>query len=869
MKRALLGRPLCLLCIGWILVLWICSVCGLPVFGEPAFLTDPGADSLLSGAVHVSGTITERRIRDDYSQYVLSDASLITSDRTISLKNVLVTSYNDDFAALSARVEWIGELSEIESAGNPGQFDAKSYYACKNIYYRMLGTRMIPLTDGGGLAEFLQDLRDACTQQLQRLLPEDSAGILCAMLFGEKDLLTESSRADYQSCGMMHMLCISGLHISLLGLAVFELLKRLRLPIPLSAILAILLLILYGLLVGGPVSAVRAILMFSVSLGAKVFRKSYDLLSALSLAAILLLVSQPRWLFSCSFQLSFSAVLGIGLVRPILAEIRILQLQKEEKPPVTHRTGRLRKWRGRLLSAIRSGLLNWLAIQLATLPILLWHYFEFPLWSCVLNLLLLPAAGFLMASGLAGCLLAFLFFVPARILLLPAGLLLGVFSHLMGLLRSLPCTTLILGQPALWQVFLWYLGLAILLLWLFFRKQARHQIRLRKRTSSLFLPDAGAPVLSLFSQRKRRSSSEASASRANCFLTDDPDGDIFSGSSCPADALAEDYAELLPPEKAAAGRTPRELLTHSFLPKDSTLARKRLLRRRRLGLFHRLLPLPALCLLLLLFLRLPHGFLLTALDVGQGDSLVLELADGRAFLVDGGSSSVNSPGQYRILPFLKQQGISHLEAIFLSHPDSDHMNGIEELLEMVAADETSLTIGRLLLPAWLRESAEGDDLRQLAKEAAVPISYLSTGDTISCQSLQIRVLHPEISSPANEGNAGSMVLQITYGEFSALLTGDLEGEGEEEVLPLLEQVDVLKVAHHGSRNSGSDLFYSIVSPSLCLISAPEHSTYNHPHPETIERIENVDADWLQTGLAGAIRVETDGERMWVSAWREE
>lgn len=230
------------------------------------------------------------------------------------------------------------------------------------------------------------------------------------------------------------------------------------------------------------------------------------------------------------------------------------------------------------------------------------------------------------------------------------------------------------------------------------------------------------------------------------------------------------------------------------------------------------------------------------------------------YLVDGGSRDVEGVGIYRILPYLKQQGIHVLEGIFISHPDGDHICGIEELLIAVAERRTGLIIRHLFLPCWMRNGEEEKRIRLLADRAGITVQYLSKGDELRAGKLRIEVLHP-VYGETLAGNEGSVVLQISYGNFGGLLTGDLEGDGEREVLEEVEGCEFLKVAHHGSRNSTRMEFLEKVSPEICIISAPENSIYGHPHREVLERIEAKGADWYQTGLSGAVRVEVIGGQM--------
>ena len=171
-----------------------------------------------------------------------------------------------------------------------------------------------------------------------------------------------------------------------------------------------------------------------------------------------------------------------------------------------------------------------------------------------------------------------------------------------------------------------------------------------------------------------------------------------------------------------------------------------------------------------------------------------------------------------------------------------------------------LQAARLIVPQWIRKEDKAERILALAKENEIPIVYVRRGDVITDGDTKLTV-----KSPAGKdgliGNAASLVLLLQYRTFDALLTGDLEEEGEEKILPYLSDVDVLKVAHHGSAHSTGTAFLKKTQPELCLISAPRRSIYGHPHRETIARIEESGADWYQTGLRGALRVTVGGGKM--------
>lgn len=257
----------------------------------------------------------------------------------------------------------------------------------------------------------------------------------------------------------------------------------------------------------------------------------------------------------------------------------------------------------------------------------------------------------------------------------------------------------------------------------------------------------------------------------------------------------------------------------------------------------------------------------TMLDVGQGDGLYLRGPDGNHYFVDGGSSDVKEIGRYRIEPFLKSQGVGCLDYVFISHGDADHMNGI---LEMLKRQKLGIHIRNLVLPVrevWDETLCE---LAKMAQKEGIRVLVMGEGDEWEEKGFSIVCLHPQKNQVLEAGNGASMVLQVKYGRFEMLFTGDVEGEGEEMLMEQqkLTRVDVLKVAHHGSKHSTTEELIRKLQPKYALVSAGQGNSYGHPHMETIERLKKYGIQLYQTLESGAITITTNGREMWIEEYIE-
>lgn len=264
---------------------------------------------------------------------------------------------------------------------------------------------------------------------------------------------------------------------------------------------------------------------------------------------------------------------------------------------------------------------------------------------------------------------------------------------------------------------------------------------------------------------------------------------------------------------------------------------------------------------------LPRPLEVTAYAVGKGDAFLIRAPSGRTVLIDGGSSDVPDVGERLLVPNLMLQHIRRLDAIIITHPDSDHLNGLASVLE-------AIPVGMLLDPEL--PGSEGTAYQQLletAKQRHVPRYRLRAGARINLGNrAQLRILAPGrdlLGGTTSDANNNSVVCRLEYRRASMLFTGDLEMEGEQAVLEAQRDLhaDILKVAHHGSRTGTSDAFLDAVRPAWAVISAPGGERGEHPHLETLSRLRARQITILRTDVSGQIRLRTFGNGWHVTTYR--
>lgn len=325
-----------------------------------------------------------------------------------------------------------GSFSLPERARNPGQWDEQQYdrihWIVCNIFVQSYQIDRSKMT---GWKQLLRYKREKWCNYIQQMLPEKEAGILSAMVLGQKNGLETEVKQQYQQNGIAHLLAISGLHVSLIGFFLFDLLQKMGLPNYCSALATGTVLFFYAGLTGASVSTKRAVMMLLFWIAAKLIGRTYDSLSALTWAAWYVLIQNTFLLFDAGFLLSFGSVIGIALVFPIIQQKKQIPIWKE-------------------LS------MNF-SVMLVTTPILLASFFEFSPYSMLLNLIVVPLLSVLIFCAIVAFFLKGPFFFGA------IHFILLFYEKLCNGCSKLPYPRWIIGKPACWKIVVYYSILAVVL----------------------------------------------------------------------------------------------------------------------------------------------------------------------------------------------------------------------------------------------------------------------------------------------------------------------------------------------------------------------------------------------------------------------
>ena len=475
-EGSLMRRPLFMACLCLVIVLTIGRILTGADTGDAGVLPPDGSPVRITGRID---TRTSETI-------ILKSISIIQNNLKYSysgkLQCELTNTQEVQSLRLGQHIVLEGVFSHFDAATNHGEFDVRAYSAGKGIGGRVRKAQILAAEeDYNFLREKLFAFRRRLHDRLAKVFPEKEASVMQTLLLGEKEELDAEVKALYQRNGIAHILSISGLHITLLGMGCYRLLKRLGAPVRVAAAGGAMTLLLYGMMVGMSVSASRAIGMYLLQMLGIFVGRTYDMLTGVGLLAALLVLQQPERLGDVSFLMSFGAVLGICLLTPVFAgDGREDNVGVETDSSVVaglltvtdilgdsaYERNKYREgWRKvvyerlwRMVSALKRGFAASAGVILFTLPIQLWFFYEIPVYSVLLNLLVLPFMSVVMAGGI-------LSLIPGLGI---AGtvdcLILWWYEWICERFGELPGAVWCVGRPAKWQMAVYYSGLFVLII---------------------------------------------------------------------------------------------------------------------------------------------------------------------------------------------------------------------------------------------------------------------------------------------------------------------------------------------------------------------------------------------------------------------
>lgn len=429
----------------------------------------------------------------------LKGVEVENGEKSVSVKRIFVNTEKIPNVKIGNIIKVRGKLRQFEEAANKGNFDSRKYYLSLGFYGKIeAGTIEVINSEYSGIRQGLYELRMEIIERLEKLCSDNKGifsiinnknGIIGAIILGDKTDLDSDIKELYSVSGIAHILAISGLHISFIGMVIYRLLRR-RFRFLFSAAISIPVVLSFGIMSGFGISTIRAIIMFILKIIGEVLGRKYDAITAISLAGLVLLVQNPFVVCNSGFQMSFGAIIAIVLILPIVEEI----LNTDNK----------------IIKVLSANF----TISLVMNPILAWNYYELPTFSFLLNIVVVPLMSVVIVSSIVGIFCSCIMFGFGKAVIFPGCGILELYTFLCNIINKSSVASIVVGQPKVTIIIVYY---AILLVVLFGLKNIRTKYTRAEKERNIIKKETGL-VLEKKAKKERRIKGQNVKLRLACIV---------------------------------------------------------------------------------------------------------------------------------------------------------------------------------------------------------------------------------------------------------------------------------------------------------------------------------------------------------------
>ncbi len=666
-------------------------------------------------------------------------------DNPIKNPYVFVYGRSPKHVTVSSHISGTGTFRIFKGKRNPGDFNFQSFYLRKGvigkIFIKKGETPTLIINHHFSLLKFITAIRHKISHIIFSFTDTETAGILTALILGEKSFVDEDLRQSFAKTGVIHVLAVSGLHVGYVLLVLSLITTFLRIPWGWNRVFIIFGLILFCLITGLKPSVMRASLMAALFLLSPVLNRSSNSWNIIGVASVLLLIVNPLSILDLGFLLSFSAVISI------IYFYNYFETHLPNWINPTHYSHPVPKFIIGLFFVSISA-------QIGTLPITAFTFGQIPIISSIANIFIVPLIGILVAIGFS--ILGF-YWIPylGDWLGESAWSVQWVIKNIAHFFASIPFATIQVSSIDLSDISIYIL--------------------------------LTTTILILFHQAYRK------------------------------------YAIIT------------FILTLNIIVWRSAI-------------------------------RPMNTTDIIFLDVGQGDAALIRFPNDQTMLIDAGYRSRREDmGERVVVPVLNHFGMDKINWLVMSHPHSDHIGGIESIVQQVKVDTVLDTY--IDYHSWTYKNLltlfDKNKITRVIPESG-DIQYISPN-------IKLYFFSPDsiyASSQSNVNNA-SIVFSLTIQDISILFTGDLEMEGDHVISQFgsLLTSDILKVAHHGSITSTTSELLNKIHPKYAVVSVGEGNKFRHPSSIVMDRLKSYNIQINRTDQSGAIWFKTDGKSLWIHPWK--